>query len=88
MLFWCKKSFLAFGCSANFPPLKDIFKFLNFEDIPYFYSVSQQYLLTCRRLLSVAFNLTLSLTNIEKRLRKTAYILNKSQANAIEANGC
>jgi hypothetical protein len=46
MLFWCKKSFLAFGCSANFPPLKDIFKFLNFEDIPCFYSISQQYLLT------------------------------------------
>jgi hypothetical protein len=30
MLFWCKKSFSAFGCSAYFPPLTNILFKLDF----------------------------------------------------------
>lgn len=30
MLFWCKKSFTAFGCSAYFPPLTNILFKLDF----------------------------------------------------------
>ena len=40
--------------------------------------------LTCRRLLSVAFNLTLAFTNIKIRLEKTEYFPNNSQAKPLK----
>jgi len=40
--------------------------------------------LTCRRLLSVAFNLTLAFTNIKISLEKTEYFPNNSQAKPLK----